>query len=71
MSGDRDPEAHIDAASALIGLEVPAEYRAGVAAFLGVAREMAETIAAVPLDDATLELAPVFRLPEPEPDADD
>ncbi len=71
MTENRNPEAYIDAASEMIGLEVPAEYRAGVAAFLNVAREMAETVAQVPLDDAELELAPVFRLPEPGSDTDD
>jgi hypothetical protein len=41
-------------------------WRPGVARFLALAAEMAAVLEAVPLDEAELELAPVFRLPEPE-----
>ncbi|MEO0823759.1 MAG: DUF4089 domain-containing protein [Pseudomonadota bacterium] len=61
-----DPlDAHIDTASALVGLSIPEEHRAGVRAFLEVARQMEAALAALPPEDTELALAPVYRLPEP------
>ncbi|MTH79243.1 DUF4089 domain-containing protein [Paracoccus aestuariivivens] len=56
----------MDAASAMVGLTIAGEYRPGVARFLAVAAEMAAILEAVPLDDAELALAPVYRPPFPK-----
>ncbi|MCR8547424.1 DUF4089 domain-containing protein [Salipiger sp. P9] len=54
-------DAYIDAVSELMDLPVAAEHRPGTARFLGIAAEMAAILDTVPLDDAELVLAPVFR----------
>ena len=64
MSTDLD--AWIDAGSAAVGITVAEAWRPGVARFLALAAEMAAVVEAVPLDEAALDLAPVFRLPDPE-----
>ena len=58
-----DFDAYIDAVSGAVGLTIAPEYRPGVAGFLKGAAELAALLEQVPLDDAELVLAPVFRLP--------
>lgn len=60
-----DLDAQIDAASALVHLTIAEACRPGVRQFLTLARQMAEVLDAVPLEDDDLALAPVFRLPRP------
>jgi hypothetical protein len=55
---------YIDAAAALIDLEIAPSHRPGVRGFLGLARDMAALIDAVPLNEDELALAPVFLPPE-------
>ena len=55
-----DPEAVIDALSPLLGLAVPPERRAGVAANLRIAAAMAALVLDEPVGDHA-EPAPVFR----------
>ncbi len=62
-------DADLDALAAQVGLTLTPGQRPGVARFLGIAREMAAVVAAVPLDETLLDLAPVYRLPDPEPEA--
>ncbi|MGA0533883.1 DUF4089 domain-containing protein [Hansschlegelia sp. KR7-227] len=52
-------EAHLDAATALLGLAVPAGARASVLTHLKATAEAARFVADFPLDDE-LEPAPVF-----------
>ncbi|MCU4178193.1 DUF4089 domain-containing protein [Bosea sp. BH3] len=63
MSGaaDFDPQRHLDAMAPLLGLTITAEQRPGVMQFLAIAQRMAQIAATCPLDDAALDLAPVFR----------
>jgi 1-carboxybiuret hydrolase subunit AtzG-like len=61
-----DLDAYLDAASALLGLEIADAQRPGVARFLALAAEMAAVLEAVDLDDAALELAPVYLPPDPD-----
>lgn len=56
-----DPERHLDAMAPTLGLTITAGQRPVVLQFLAIAQRMAETVAACPLDDAELDLAPVFR----------
>lgn len=58
-----DLDAYIDAAYNAVGLPIAPEYRPGVAGFLQGAADLAALLEQVPLDDAELVLAPVFRLP--------
>lgn len=60
-----DRDAQIDAASAMVGLPIAEAWRPGVRQFLTLARQMADVLEAVPLEDDDLALAPVFRLPRP------
>lgn len=46
-----------------MGLQIPAEALPGVVAFFETAKGHAAILESVELDDATLDLAPVFRLP--------
>jgi hypothetical protein len=55
-----DPEALIDAAAPLLGLNVIDAYRAGVAANLRLTAALAEFVMSFPLDDHD-EPAEVFR----------
>jgi hypothetical protein len=59
-----DLDAHIDAASALVGLEIAPEHRPGVRAFLGIAADMAALLDTVPLDEAEQQHANVYLPPE-------
>lgn len=59
-------ERYVDAAAELLDLPIEAEWRPGVARFLGLAAEMAAILDGVALDEDELAPAPVFRLPEPE-----
>jgi hypothetical protein len=60
-------DAYIDAASALLDLEIADTWRPGVTRFLGLAAGMAALLDTVALDDGALDLAPVYRPPDPEP----
>ncbi len=55
-------DAHIDAASTLVGLTIAESHRPGVARFLALAAEMAGTLETVDLGDSP-DLAPVFMPP--------
>ena len=57
-----DTERYMDAAAGLIDLPLAPDWRPGVVRFLDLAAEMAAVLEAVPLDDAHLELAPVYTL---------
>jgi hypothetical protein len=56
-----DAARHLDAMAPGAGPDDHAEQRPGVLQFLGVAHLMSEIVRAAPLDDASFELAPVFR----------
>ncbi len=61
MSGEPfDPQRLIDAMAPLVGLEIAAEYRPGVAAHLTAAHRIAQDVLAAELDDDA-EQAPVYR----------
>ncbi len=60
-----DQDAYMDAASALLELEIADAWRPGVARFLTLAGGMAALLETVELDDGALDLAPVFLPPEP------
>ncbi|CAN7727955.1 DUF4089 domain-containing protein [Bosea sp. LjRoot9] len=64
MSGAKpafDAARHLDAMAPALGLTITGEQRPGVLQFLRVAHRMSEILRAAPLDDASFELAPVFR----------
>lgn len=63
MTGADNTEALVLALAESIGLDIPAEALPGVVAFYRTAGEHAAGLERVVLDDATLDLAPVFRLP--------
>ncbi|SFI31087.1 Protein of unknown function [Bosea sp. OK403] len=56
-----DAARHLDAMAPALGLTITEEQRPGVLQFLGVAYLMSEILHAAPFDDASFELAPVFR----------
>jgi Protein of unknown function (DUF4089) len=60
-------EAELEAAAARVGLVLTPGQLPGVMSFYAAARDMADLLDAVPLDDGLLDLAPVFRLPDPAP----
>ena len=60
------PDPDIDAAAALVGLRLTPDQRPGVLRFLALAQAMAATLDAVPLHEDALDLAPAYRLPEPD-----
>jgi hypothetical protein len=62
-----DHDAYIDAASALLDLEIAGAWRPGVARFLGLAAGMAAILESVELDDGALDLAPVYLPPDLAP----
>ena len=62
-----DHDAYIDAASALLDLEIADAWRPGVTRFLGLAAGMAALLDTVALDDGALDLAPVYLPPDLEP----
>lgn len=55
----------MDVMAGALALPVPAEHRAAVRGFLGLAAEMAAVLEAAPVPASHAPLAPVFRLPEP------
>jgi hypothetical protein len=59
--------AHVAAAAKVVGLEIADDHLPGVESFVALAAGMAATLEAVPLDPDDDALAPVFRLPAPEP----
>ena len=64
MDTEAQLEAHIDTASALVGLTVAGEHRPGVRAFLAVAAGFAATLEGAPLDPSELAFAPVYLPPD-------
>ena len=60
----KDIDAYIDAASALIDLEIAPASRPGVRDFLQLAAQAAALLDAVPLDEDELAPAPVYSPPE-------
>jgi hypothetical protein len=62
----RIDEAYMDAAARVAGIDIPPSSRAGVMRFLSLAGEMADAVAAAPLDGRSLDLLPVYRPPEPQ-----
>lgn len=61
-----DAARHCDAVAPVLGLTITDAQRPVVLQFLTIAHGMAEIVAAAPLDEASLELAPVFRPGAPE-----
>ena len=61
-----DAARHCDAMAPVLGLTITEAQRPVVLQFLTIAHGMAEIVAAAPLDEAPLELAPVFRPGAPE-----
>ena len=61
-----DLDAYIDAASAMLDLEIAEAHRPGVRRFMALAAEMATALDAVPLDEDELALAPVYLPPASE-----
>lgn len=55
-----NPSAYIAAASAALGLKIPAEYKAGVETYFKLAADMAELLQGLPLTAAD-ESGAVFR----------
>lgn len=52
MDPTTDHAAYVDAAAAVLGLKIAAEYRPGVLRFFGLAASMAEQVMALPLGPA-------------------
>lgn len=61
-----DAARHCDAMAPVLGLTITDAQRPVVLQFLTIAHGMAEIVAAAPIDEASLELAPVFRPGAPE-----
>jgi hypothetical protein len=61
-----DLDAYIDAASAMLDLDIAEAHRPGVRRFLALAADMAALVDAVPLDDGDLALAPTYLPPAKE-----
>jgi hypothetical protein len=61
-----DAARHCDAMAPVLGLTITDAQRPVVLQFLSIAHSMAEIVAAAPIDEASLELAPVFRPGAPE-----
>jgi hypothetical protein len=59
-----DADAYVEQASRLVGIEVAAAYRAGVAVNMALIERMADLVMGLPLSVAD-ELAPVFTPIEP------
>lgn len=60
-----DADAYVEQASRLVGLDIAAPYRAGVAANLALIARMADLVLGLPLP-ITDEPAPVFVTVEPD-----
>ena len=69
MTAAGKTEALVLAMAETIGLEISPEALPGVVAFFETARDHAVLLEQIELDDATLDLAPVFRLPAGTEDA--
>ena len=63
MTPEDKTEALVLALAETIGLGIPDEALAGVVTFFNTAKSHAAILERIELDDATLDLAPVFRLP--------
>ncbi|WP_376986516.1 DUF4089 domain-containing protein [Bosea sp. R86505] len=61
-----DAALHCDAMAPVLGLTITEAQRPVVLQFLTIAHGMAEIVRAAPLDEASLELAAVFRPGVPE-----
>ena len=61
-----DAARHCDAMAPVLGLTITEAQRPVVLQFLTIAHGMAEIVRATPIDEASLELAPVFRPGAPE-----
>ncbi len=61
-----DAARHCDAMAPVLGLTITEAQRPVVLQFLAIAHGMAEIVRAAPIDEASLELAPVFRPGTPE-----
>ncbi len=61
-----DGARHCDAMALVLGLTITDAQRPVVLQFLTIAHSMAEIVRAAPIDEASLELAPVFRPGFPE-----
>ncbi len=59
-------EPDLDGLAALVGLTLSPGQRPGVERFFAIAQAMAARLEAVQLEEDLLDLAPVYRLPEPE-----
>lgn len=55
-----DPDALINSAELTVGITVPDAYRDGVKQHLNIAAGMAQLVFDAPLEDDSLEMAPVF-----------
>ena len=60
-----DVKAAVDAAAAVLGLKIAAEYRPGVETYFALAAQMAELVEGLPLTAAD-ESGAVFRPVEPD-----
>lgn len=56
-----DAARHLDAMAPALGLTITAAQRPVVLQFLSIAQAMSEIVRKAPLDQGSLELAPVFR----------
>jgi hypothetical protein len=61
-----DAARHCDAMAPVLGLTITEAQRPVVLQFLTIAHGMAEIVRTAPIDEASLELAPVFRPGVPE-----
>ncbi|MDP3257489.1 DUF4089 domain-containing protein [Bosea sp. (in: a-proteobacteria)] len=61
-----DAARHCDAIAPVLGLTITDAQRPVVLQFLAIAHGMAEVVRSAPIDEASLELAPVFRPGPPE-----
>jgi hypothetical protein len=59
-----ETDAYLAAAAQLMGLDIAPEWQDSVVEFFRSAAVVAAVLEKVPLDDAELELAAVFRLPD-------
>jgi hypothetical protein len=64
-----DAARYCDAMAPVLGLTITDAQRPVVLQFLTIAHGMAEIVRAAPIDEASLELAPVFRPGVPEASA--
>ncbi|PZN94353.1 MAG: hypothetical protein DCF30_20475 [Hyphomicrobiales bacterium] len=60
-TGGFDAALHLDAMAPALGLTITPKQRPAVLQFIAIAHVMSELVQTVPLDEASLELAAVFR----------